>query len=142
MPPMDVCSAGSSWEHQPHQRERRRRLLDSGVGTGGRVTTRATSLLVEWGFHEMQLDQIELLADVDNVASRRIARKLGFVEEGVLRSHLNTRRGRRDSVVHGRLRSDPAGEPAAPRPPARSRVDAGLVLQRPRRALIVPRADP
>lgn len=86
---------------------------------GAGVATRATSLLVEWGFHEMQLDRIELLADVDNIASRRIARKLGFVEEGVLRSHLNTRRGRRDSVVHARLRSDPAGEPASPRLPAR-----------------------
>jgi RimJ/RimL family protein N-acetyltransferase/catechol 2,3-dioxygenase-like lactoylglutathione lyase family enzyme len=86
---------------------------------GRGVATRATALLVEWGFAELELDRIALLADVDNVASRRIARRLGFVEEGVLRSHLMTRRGRRDSVMYARLAGDPPHEPAPPSVPAR-----------------------
>ena len=90
------------------------------VGERGRgVATRATALLVEWGFAELELDRIALLADVDNVGSRRVARKLGFVEEGVLRSHLMTRRGRRDSVMYARLAGDPPHEPALSALPAR-----------------------
>ncbi|MGH2700020.1 MAG: GNAT family N-acetyltransferase [Actinomycetota bacterium] len=94
-------------------------------GTG--VASRATALLVEWGFEVLKLDRIGLLADVDNVASRRVARKLGFVEEGVLRDHLNTRRGRRDSVVYSRLRSEPSGERPSPElPPRISLVTLGV----------------
>ena len=90
------------------------------AGERGRgVATRATALLVEWGFAELELDRIALLADVDNVASRRVARRLGFVEEGVLRSHLMTRRGRRDSVMYARLSGDPPHEPTPPSVPAR-----------------------
>ncbi len=86
---------------------------------GRGVAARATSLLVEWGFAELELDRIGLLADVDNVASRRVARKLGFIEEGVLRSHLMTRRGRRASVLYARLSGDPPHEAVSSALPAR-----------------------
>jgi uncharacterized protein len=86
---------------------------------GSGVATRATRMMVEWGFESLRLDRIGLLADVDNLASRRVARKLGFVEEGVLRAHMDTRRGRRDSVMYSRLRGEPASERPAPDLPAR-----------------------
>ena len=86
---------------------------------GRGVATRATALIVDWGFAELDMDRIGLLADIDNVASRRIARRLGFVEEGVLRSYLMTRRGRRDTVMYGRLSTDPGRESPAPALPAR-----------------------
>jgi RimJ/RimL family protein N-acetyltransferase/catechol 2,3-dioxygenase-like lactoylglutathione lyase family enzyme len=86
---------------------------------GRGVATRATSLIVDWGFAELGLDRIGLLADVDNIASRRVARRLGFVEEGVLRSYLMTRRGRRDTVMYGRLSTDSGRESPAPALPAR-----------------------
>jgi RimJ/RimL family protein N-acetyltransferase/catechol 2,3-dioxygenase-like lactoylglutathione lyase family enzyme len=86
---------------------------------GKGVATRATALLVDWAFAELGLARVGLLADVDNVASRRVARKLGFVEEGVLRAHMMTRRGRRDSVMYGRLATDPGREAAALALPAR-----------------------
>ena len=90
------------------------------AGERGRgVATRATALLVEWGFKELGLDRVGLIADTDNVASRQVARKLGFVEEGVARSHLMTRRGRRDSVMYARLSSDPPHETPSPVLPAR-----------------------
>ncbi|CAN5643113.1 hypothetical protein BH20ACT23_BH20ACT23_10740 [soil metagenome] len=90
------------------------------AGERGRgVATRATALLVEWGFEELELDRIGLLADVDNVGSRRVARKLGFVEEGVARSHLMTRRGRRDSVMYARLSGDRPLEGVSSALPAR-----------------------
>ena len=83
------------------------------------MASRATALLVDWGFAELGLDRIGLLADVDNVASRRLARRLGFVEEGVLRSYLMTRRGRRDTVMYGRLATDLGREEPPPPLPAR-----------------------
>ena len=86
---------------------------------GRGVATRATALMVAWGFESLGLERIALLADVDNVASRRVAHKLGFVEEGVLRAHLNTRRGRRDSVTYARLRSERGRTQEEPRLPAR-----------------------
>jgi len=86
---------------------------------GRGVATRATALVVEWGFDSLGLERIALLADVDNVASRRVAHKLGFVEEGVLRAHLNTRRGRRDSVAYARLRSERGRTPDVSGLPAR-----------------------
>jgi len=86
---------------------------------GKGVATRATALLVDWGFAELRLARIGLLADIDNVASRRVARRLGFVEEGVLRGYMMTRRGRRDSVVYGRLATDPGRQSAARALPAR-----------------------
>jgi RimJ/RimL family protein N-acetyltransferase/catechol 2,3-dioxygenase-like lactoylglutathione lyase family enzyme len=86
---------------------------------GRGVATRAAKLLVDWGFAELGLDRIGLLADTDNVASRRVAKKLRFVEEGVLRSYMMTRRGRRDSVMYGRLATDPEREEPSPALPAR-----------------------
>lgn len=86
---------------------------------GRGVATRTTALLVDWGFDSLGLERIALLADLDNVASRRVAHKLGFVEEGVLRAHLSTRRGRRDSVSYARLRSDRGTSPDRPALPAR-----------------------
>jgi len=86
---------------------------------GKGVATRATALLVHWGFAELKLARIGLFADVDNVASRRVARKLGFAQEGVLRAYMMTRRGRRDSVIYGRLATDPGRESTALALPAR-----------------------
>lgn len=86
---------------------------------GRGVATRATALIVDWGFAELDIGRIGLLADIDNVASRRVAQKLGFVEEGVLRSYLMTRRGRRDTVTYGRLSTDSGRESPTPALPAR-----------------------
>ncbi len=46
--------------------------------------------------------------DPDNLASVRLLRALGFVEEGRLRGQWQTHIGVRDSLVFGRLASDPA----------------------------------
>jgi RimJ/RimL family protein N-acetyltransferase len=53
---------------------------------GRGVATRAALLHARWGMQELGLPRVELLADVDNAASQRVAEKAGFVREGVLRS--------------------------------------------------------
>jgi RimJ/RimL family protein N-acetyltransferase len=71
-------------------------------GTG--LTTRALRLLSGYGFDELGLLRLELFTDPDNVASQRVAEKVGYRREGVLRSHLDHPDGRRrDSVLFSLL---------------------------------------
>ncbi len=70
------------------------------------VATRAVALVVECGFEKLGLERLELMTDVDNVASQRVAEKNGFQREGRLRSHMKTRYGRRDSYLYSLLPSD------------------------------------
>lgn len=64
------------------------------------ITTRALRLLCEHAFDDLALERLELFTDPDNIASQRVAGKVGFQREGVLRSHLLHPDGRRrDSVM-------------------------------------------
>lgn len=54
---------------------------ETGKGFGGEATTRALQV----GFEEMSLHKVQVRIAVGNVASDRIAEKIGFVQEGVLR---------------------------------------------------------
>jgi RimJ/RimL family protein N-acetyltransferase len=68
------------------------------------VCAEALRRLARFGFGELGLGRLELLTDPDNVASQRVAEKVGFRREGVLRSHLLHRDGRRrDSVMFSLL---------------------------------------
>jgi len=53
--------------------------------TGHGVATAAALAVVEAGFEELGLQRIELMAAVDNTASRRVADKVGAELEGILR---------------------------------------------------------
>jgi RimJ/RimL family protein N-acetyltransferase len=71
---------------------------------GRGVCTSALRTLCRWALDEVELGRLELLTDPDNVASQRVAEKVGFRREGVLRSHLLHRDGRRrDSVMFSLL---------------------------------------
>ena len=71
---------------------------------GSGVTTRALRLLSKHGLEDLRLERLELITDPDNLASQRVAQKVGFQREGVLRSHLLHPDGRRrDSVMFSLL---------------------------------------
>jgi RimJ/RimL family protein N-acetyltransferase len=71
---------------------------------GRGVCTRAVRLLVRHGLDELALQRIDLITDPDNVASQRVAEKVGFQREGVMRAHLRHPDGRiRDSVMFSLL---------------------------------------
>jgi RimJ/RimL family protein N-acetyltransferase len=71
---------------------------------GRGITTRALRLVCTFGFEELRLGRLELITDPDNHASQRVAEKVGFSREGVLRSHLVHPDGRRrDSVMFSLL---------------------------------------
>lgn len=71
----------------------------------GRGTcTRAVRLLARHALDVLELQRVDLFTDPDNVASQRVAEKVGFRREGVLRSHLRHPDGRiRDSVMFSLL---------------------------------------
>ena len=75
-------------------------------GARGRgVAGRAAALHAQWGFEALQLNRVELLADVENVASQRAAEKGGFVREGVsVRSRPDRTGEARDMVLYARVR--------------------------------------
>jgi RimJ/RimL family protein N-acetyltransferase len=71
---------------------------------GRGITTRALRLISAFGLHELGLERLELITDPDNRASQRVAEKVGFMREGVLRRHLPHPDGRRrDSVIFSLL---------------------------------------
>jgi RimJ/RimL family protein N-acetyltransferase len=64
---------------------------------------------------ELGLGRVQLTADPDNLASQRVAEKVGFRREGVLRSHLRHPDGRRrDSVMFSLLPGELGEESGAP----------------------------
>ena len=71
---------------------------------GHGICTRALRLLSRYGQDELDLQRLELITDPDNLASQRVAEKVGYRREGVLRSHLRHPDGRiRDSVMFSLL---------------------------------------
>ena len=78
--------------------------------------TEAATAVVEFGFREVGLERIELVAGVANTGSIRVAEKLGFRREGLLRSARMAAEGRYHCFLFSRLSSDPAAQlPPVPR---------------------------
>jgi RimJ/RimL family protein N-acetyltransferase len=61
------------------------------------------SLLTDWGFGELGLERIELRIDARNDASKRVAERAGYSEEGVLRNVAFKEGIRTDVSVWSRL---------------------------------------
>ena len=70
-------------------------------------TTEAASAALDFAFEVLDQDRIELRAGVGNVASNRVAEKLGFTREGMLRHGGKGAGGPYDSNLYGLLRTDP-----------------------------------
>jgi RimJ/RimL family protein N-acetyltransferase len=80
----------------------------TGPAARGRgVATRTLRLLTDWAFAELGLERIELWIDVANAGSERVAERVGYAHEGVLRSYWVKEDMRRDIGIWSRLRTDP-----------------------------------
>jgi RimJ/RimL family protein N-acetyltransferase len=74
---------------------------------GRGVAGRAATLHAQWGMSALSLNRVELLADVENLASQRAAEKGGFVREGVsVRSRPDRTGEARDMVLFAVVRED------------------------------------
>jgi RimJ/RimL family protein N-acetyltransferase len=77
-------------------------LVREGRGRG--IATRALRRLPRYGHEDLALERLELTTDIENLASQRVAEKVGFEREGVLRSHVRHPDGyRRDSIMFSLL---------------------------------------
>jgi RimJ/RimL family protein N-acetyltransferase len=74
---------------------------------GRGVATEALSLLTDWAFSTLGALRLELLIGVENVASKRVAERCGYVCEGVMRSVFLKAGTREDTELWSRLPSDP-----------------------------------
>ena len=74
--------------------------------TGRGVATKAAHLVARFGFAQLGLHRIEILAAVDNIASQRVAEKVGAVREGVLRKRLLINGESLDAVMFSLLPED------------------------------------
>lgn len=70
------------------------------------IATTATLLLARFGFNELKLNRIEILAATGNEASQRVAEKIGAIREGVLRNRLVVRDKMYDMVMFSLIASD------------------------------------
>ncbi|MCX6832479.1 MAG: GNAT family protein [candidate division Zixibacteria bacterium] len=73
---------------------------------GKGIATTATALIVLFGFKELKLHRIVLLAAFDNPASWRVAEKMGFVYDGVQRHEQHFQRGWVDLKCYSMLETE------------------------------------
>lgn len=74
--------------------------------TGLGAATAATLLTAEYGFKELGLQRIEIVAAVGNKASQRVAEKAGAIKEGILRNRLLGHGKPTDAVLYSLLPQD------------------------------------
>lgn len=77
-----------------------------GAHEGRGLTTKAAAAVLDEAFGRLGLDKVTLHTEVGNDRSRALARRLGFVEEGVLREAIAFPNERRDEVAYGLLASE------------------------------------
>jgi ribosomal-protein-serine acetyltransferase len=74
--------------------------------TGQGIASRAARLMAQFAFEQLQMQRMEIVAEMENAASIRAAEKAGASREGVLRSRLNNRGEPRDAVLFSLIPQD------------------------------------
>ncbi len=74
---------------------------------GKRFNDRAKFLMLQYCFEELDFERVEVKTDVLNIAARKALLRMGFMEEGLLRSHtLMTHNRRRDTIYYSVLKPE------------------------------------
>lgn len=69
-------------------------------------------LLLKYAFEKLSIERVECKTDILNTAARKALQRIGFIEEGVLRSHtLMTHGRRRDTIFYSILKNEWLGAP-------------------------------
>jgi ribosomal-protein-serine acetyltransferase len=74
---------------------------------GSGIITKATRVVVEYCFHQLDLHRVEIRCGVENQKSQAIPRRLGFRQEGILRQAQWLGDRWTDLLVFSRLATDP-----------------------------------
>ena len=73
---------------------------------GQGIATRAARLLAEAAFEDLKLQRLEIIVAEGNLASQRVAAKLGAVREGTLRNRIRVRDEQRNAFCYSLVPSD------------------------------------
>ena len=74
---------------------------------GKGITTKAVADAVAYCFNELGMNKVFISTSPENMASRRIAEKNGFSEEGLLRQDFRNGNGQLEDIIYyGLLKSD------------------------------------
>jgi RimJ/RimL family protein N-acetyltransferase len=98
-----VLGGGSLYDVDPTQGRAAVGFWLAPEARGRGVATHAIRLVAQWAFEGLGVARLELTCAPDNHASQRVAERCGFTREGVLRSHLPFKGGRRDTVLFSLL---------------------------------------
>ena len=101
-----------NWEH--HTATMGYSLEPRAWGRG--IGTRAVSMLLDLAFGSGRMHRVECTIMVENEASRRLVERLGFTQEGRLRSLVEMPGGRRDFYLYSILREEWAPDRAGTDP--------------------------
>jgi ribosomal-protein-alanine N-acetyltransferase len=71
---------------------------------------RALRLAAKWAFEGLGLERLEVLSNPENEASERLALRVGFAKEGLLRAYRPRNGGREDLAMYSLLPADPLPE--------------------------------
>lgn len=104
--PQTVVGGGSVYDIDPAQRRAAVGYWLTPAARGHGIATHATLLMARWAFGALGIERLELTCGPDNEPSQRVAERCGFVREGLLRSHIVFKGGRRDTVMFSLLRGD------------------------------------
>jgi RimJ/RimL family protein N-acetyltransferase len=81
----------------------------SAAGTG--IATGATRLLLGFAFERLGLFRVEIVAAVENLASQRVAEKVGATREGCARNRCRAGGVQHDAFVYSVIPGDVKGKP-------------------------------
>jgi ribosomal-protein-serine acetyltransferase len=74
------------------------------IGRG--IASTAARRIAQFGFEQLALQRIEIVAALTNIASQRVAEKAGAIREGVQRQRILIRGEAQDAVVYSLVRDD------------------------------------
>jgi ribosomal-protein-serine acetyltransferase len=74
--------------------------------TGQGYATRSVGLMARFAFESLGLQRMEILVEPDNLASLRVAEKVGAISEGYLRNRLYNHGEPRDAVIFSLVPED------------------------------------
>jgi RimJ/RimL family protein N-acetyltransferase len=74
--------------------------------TGRGYAARSSLLVARWAFEALGLERLEIVAAVGNLASQRVAERIGATREGVARRRMRVRDVQHDAVIFSLVRGD------------------------------------
>ena len=101
-----LCGAVRLRDLDWHNRNGKIGYLLGASEQGRGVISRVLTVFLQWAFHTLQLQRIELRCDPRNAPSIRVAKRLGFTYEGIARSVERRGDHYNDVMIFARLSND------------------------------------